>query len=350
VLLLLSVPSCLVPAHSAPYTIVSMNGKFRSLRIGDVEIPRPWVLASLAGYTDLPYRLICRKLGAPFCATEMMLDRQLLVPGRLRSRFLHLDDADHPLAGQIIGNDPQVMAAAAAELCKTGFEVVDLNFACPVRKVLRRCRGGHLMREPALAVRVIAAVTAASERPVTVKLRKGFDDADTDSFWRIAEAAFDAGCAALCVHARTAEQRYSGAADWEFLARVKQRFADRTIIGSGDVAGAERAKEMIEQTGVDGVSIARAAIGNPWVFGQLDDCFAGRPVRTPPLPEQRAVMEEHFARTVALYGPRRGPKRMRKFGIKYARLHPEPRKVRNAFVRIKTPAEWQAVLDEFYGG
>jgi len=325
-----------------------MESGFGSLRIGDVEVPRPWVLASLAGYTDPAYRLICRKLGAPYCATEMMLDRQLLVPGRLRSRFLHLDGADHPLAGQIIGNDPDVMAAAAAELCKSGFDVVDLNFACPVRKVLRRRRGGHLMRDPGLAVRIIAAVTSASDRPVTVKLRKGFDEADTDSFWRIAEAAFEEGCAALCVHARTAEQRYSGGADWEFLARVKRRFADKTIIGSGDVTGCERAKEMLERTGVDGVSVARAAIGNPWIFGQLDDYFAGREVRTPSVADQRAVMEEHFARTVALYGPRRGPNRMRKFGIKYARLHAEPKKVRNAFVRVKTPEDWRAVLEEFY--
>ncbi len=326
-----------------------MGGKFGSLRIGDVEVPRPWVLASLAGYTDLAYRLVCRKLGAPFCATEMMLDRQLLLPGKLRDRFVHLDDDDHPLAGQIIGNDPAVMARAAAELCRTGFDVVDLNFACPVRKVLRRGRGGHLMREPELALEIIRAVTAVSDRPVTVKLRKGFDDTDGDSFWRIAEGAFDAGCAALCVHARTAEQRYAGAADWEFLARVKRQFADKTIIGSGDVTGCGRVRAMIDQTGVDGVSIARAAIGNPWVFRQLEDCSAGRQVQTPSLAEQRAVMEEHFAGTMALYGPRRGPNRMRKFGIKYARLHAEPKKVRNAFVRVKTPDDWRAVLDEFYG-
>ena len=333
----------------APYTIVTMESGFGSLRIGDVEIPRRWVLASLAGYTDLAYRLICRKLGAPYCATEMMLDRHLLLPGRLRSRFVHQDGDDHPLAGQIIGNDPETMAAAARELCQAGFDVVDLNFACPVRKVLRRRRGGHLMREPDLAVRIITAVVAASDRPVTVKLRKGFDTTSSDAFWRIAEAAFDAGCAAVCVHARTAEQRYSGPADWEFLARVKGRFADRTIIGSGDVTGPERARAMIAQTGVDGVSIARAAIGNPWIFRQLDDHFAGRAPYVPSLSAQRAVMEEHFARTVALYGPRRGPNRMRKFGIKYARLHGEPKKVRNAFVRIKTPADWRAVLEEYYG-
>lgn len=326
-----------------------MNSEFGSLRIGDVEVPRPYVLASLAGYTDLAYRLICRKLGAPYCATEMMLDRQLLLPGKIRSRLVHVTDEDHPLAGQIIGNDPEVMAAAAGELCRTGFDVVDLNFACPVRKVLRRGRGGHLMRDPELAIRIIRAVAAASDRPVTVKLRKGFDDSDTGAFWRIADAAFDAGCAAVCVHARTVEQRYTGGADWDFLARVKRRFADKTIIGSGDVSEPARALAMGRQTGVDGVSIARAAIGNPWVFRQLDDHLAGREMFRPSLAQQRAVMEEHFGRTAALYGPRRGAKRMRKFGIKYARGHPEPKKVRNAFVRIRTAADWRAVLDEFYG-
>ena len=320
-----------------------------TLRIGPIELDVPVVLAPLAGYTDLAYRLICRRLGAPFCATEMMLDRQLLLPGRLRRRLVLLDDADHPVAGQIAGNEPDVMALAAGELCRTGFDVVDVNLACPVRKVLSRHRGGWLMTEGDRAIEIVRAVVAAADRPVTVKLRSGFDGSDGGAaFYRIAEAAFDAGVAAICLHARTVVQKYAGPADWEFLAAAKRHFADRTIIGSGDVSDPAAAVAMLRQTGADGVSFARAALGNPWIFRQFRDTLAGRPLYRPGLAEQRDVLAGHFAHAVAIYGPRRAPKIMRKFGIKYARLHPTPAKVRAAFVAVRAPADWARVLETFY--
>ena len=322
----------------------------KPLCIGELVLSPPVVLAPLAGYTDLPYRLICRRLGAPYCTTEMMLDRQLALPGRLRRRFVHTAAEDHPLGGQIIGSDPREMAAAAAELDKAGFDVVDVNLACPARKVLSRGRGGHLLNTPELALEILRAVTAAATRPVTVKLRMAFDGQDgaADNFWRIAEGAFEAGAAALCVHARTVAQRYAGLADWEFLARVKRHFADKTIIGSGDVWEATSVAEMIARTGVDGVALARGAIGNPWVFRQLQDHLAGREVGVPSLAEQRKLIRGHFDHAVEIYGPRRGPKIMRKFGIKYASRHPAPAKVRAAFIAVKSPADWHAVLDKFY--
>ena len=323
---------------------------FKPLRIGDIELSAPVGLASLAGYTDLPYRLLCRELGAPYCATEMMLDRQLLLPGKLRRRLVHTHAADHPVAGQIIGNDPEVMAAAAGELCNSGFDVVDINFACPARKVLSRRRGGYLLKQPDLAGRIVRAVVAAAARPVTVKLRAGFEAAQAGgkSFWQIVEAAFEAGAAALCVHARSVEQRYTGSADWDLIAEVKRRCGGKTIIGSGDVADPAAAVAMIEQTGADGVVFARAALGNPWIFRQFQDYLAGRPPHRPDLQEQRDILQRHFAAVAALYGPRRGPRIMRKFGIKYARLHPRPAVVRAAFVAVKTPPGWEAVLDKFY--
>ncbi len=327
-----------------------MIAPLRPLRIGPIECHPPVALAAMSGYSDLAYRLICRRLGAGYCATEMMLDRLLLLPGKLRSRLVHTDPADHPVAGQIIGNDPSVMAAAAREVCSSGFDAVDVNFACPVRKVLARRRGGYLLKQPELAGRILRAVVAASSRPVTVKLRVGFeaDGAGQENFWRIAEAAIEAGVAALCVHGRTVEQRYNGPADWELIARAKRRFADRTVLGSGDVAGPAEAVAMLERTGVDGVVFARAALGNPWIFRQLADYLAGRTLYQPPVAEQRALLEEHFALAVSLYGQRRGPRMMRKFGIKYARLHARPSAVRAAFVTVRTAADWQAVLEKFY--
>jgi len=155
-----------------------MNDLWRPFRIGPLTIPTPLVLAALAGYSDLPYRLICRRLGAPYAATEAMLDRQMLLEGKLRRRLVQLDDADHPVAGQIMGNEPAVMAQAALELCRMGFDVVDLNFACPVRKVLARRRGGYLMNRPQQALAIIQAVTSAVDKPVTIKLRRAFREND----------------------------------------------------------------------------------------------------------------------------------------------------------------------------
>ena len=171
---------------------------------------------------------------------------------------------------------------------------------------------------------------------------------EEDGFWRIAEAAFEAGAAALTVHARSVQQRYGGRADWEFLARVKRHFGGRTIIGSGDALNPERAVAMLKATGVDGLAFARGAIGNPWIFRQFNDYIAGRPLYRPDVAEQRALLEGHFAHAVAIYGEERGAKWMRKFGIKYARLHPTPSKVRVAFVGVRGRRDWQAVLDQFY--
>jgi len=311
----------------------------------------PVVLAPMAGYTDLAYRLICRELGVRYATTEMMLAKLLLQDGKLRRRLVALDERDHPVAGQLLGNDPGQMAAAVEVVGRMGFDAADVNFACPVRKALSRRRGGFLMRRPERAIEILRAVLARAEAPVTVKLRRAFflGDGD-DAFWRIAEAAFAAGAAAVCVHARSVEAKYTGPADWEFLARVKAHFADRVVIGSGDVRAPADALAMLRRTGVDAVAVARGALGNPWFFRQVRDLAAGRDAHQPSLPEQREVLRRHFDCASGLYGPKRGPKIMRKFGIRYARMHPRPRAVRAAFVAVRRPDDWYAVLDEFYNG
>ena len=325
--------------------------ELKPLKIGSVEIGFPVVLAALAGYSDLPYRLICREHGAPDCATEAMLDRQMLLDGKLRRRLVQLTDEDHPVAAQIMGNDPAVMAQAARVLCEMGFDVIDLNFACPVRKVISRKRGGHMMRQPQRSLEIVRAVLdLVRDRPVTLKLRRAYleSDKEGEAFWTIARGAFDAGVAGLCVHARSVEQKYMGHADWSFLSGVKRAFPDRTIIGSGDLHTAADALRMIQETGVDGVAAARGAIGNPWFFRQARDIAAGLEPYRPPVAEQREVLSRHFEMCCKVHGARRGPNMMRKFGIKYARMHPHPSKVRNAFVDINSAAQWQAVLEEFY--
>jgi len=322
------------------------------LRIGSLELDFPVVFAALAGYSDLPYRLLCRSCGAPFATTEVMLDRFLLSEGRKRRQLGRLDPADHPVGGQIMGNDPAVMAEAAVVLREMGFDVVDLNFACPVRKVLARKRGGVLMTQPGLAVEIVRAVRkAVVDRPLTVKLRRSFsaEDRDGRAFWEIARGAFDVGADAVCIHARSVEQKYGGTADWPFLAEVKKVFPERTIIGSGDVVDAAAALRMAAETGVDGVAAARGAIGNPWIFRQARDLAQGREPFKPSLADQRALLLRHFEMAWDFYGPRRAVGIMRHFGIGYARLHPHPKKVRMAFVEVKTAADWRAVLDLHYG-
>ena len=329
-----------------------MSKMLRPMKIGGIAIDFPVVLGALAGYSDMPYRLICRLCSAPYCATEAMLDHQILEESRLRRRLVELDDADHPVAGQILGSDPAIMARAAVVLREKGFDVIDLNFACPVRKVISRKRGGFLMSEPEVALKIVRSVLqAVADRPVTLKLRQAFSERDRSglNFWQIARGAFDAGVAAIGVHARSVDQKYRGQADWDFLAKVKREFPGQTIIGSGDVHMAADALRMIEQTGVDGVIAARGAIGNPWLFRQARDIAAGVDPFQPGIDDQRALISRHFQIASELYGQKRGLKIMRNFGIRYARLHPQPGKVRMDCVGVKTLDDWRAFMETHYG-
>jgi len=325
----------------------------KPLKIGEVKIDFPIVLAALAGYSDLAYRLICRSCSAPYCTTEAMLDHQMILERKVRRRLVKVDEVDHPVGGQIMGNNPDRMARAAAALSDMGFDIIDLNFACPVRKVLARQRGGYIMSQPGQALDIINAVVGAvRSRPVTIKLRHAFYESDNnrDAFWKIAHGAFDAGIEGICVHARSVEQKYRGRADWDFLSQVKREFADRTIIGSGDVHTAADALRMIDQTGVDGVAAARGAIGNPWIFRQARDIAEGRNPFQPDIDEQRDLLSRHFRLACDLYGPKRGPKIMRNFGIYYARMHLHPAQVRTAFVNIKNAEDWEELMKAYYEG
>jgi len=320
------------------------------LRIGDLTIDLPVILPSLTGYTDRAFRMICRDLGCGYCGTEMLLDKSLLLSEKLRRRNVQMDEGDHPLSAQLIGNEPEEMAAAADQLCRMGVDVVDLNFACPVRKALSRRRGGYLMKEPQLVLAITRAVIAVADRPVTLKLRRSFskDDRDLSALWQILDGAFAAGAAAICVHSRSVEEKYSGRADWDVLTEAKRRFPKGTLIGSGDVRTPQSALDMLEETGVDGVAAARGVLGDPWFFRQVRDLLDGREPYRPTISDQRELMRRHFDDAVEVYGPKKGPRIMRKFGIKYARLHPTPKVVRVAFVAVKTPEDWHEVLRRHY--
>jgi nifR3 family TIM-barrel protein len=329
-----------------------MKPSLKPLTIGGLVIDFPVVLAALAGYSDGPYRMICRSCSAPYAATEMMLDKQVVFEGKLQRRLVTLDPADHPIAGQIIGNQPEVMAQAAVVLRDRGFDVIDLNFACPVKKVLARKRGGFLLTQPDLALDIVRAVIAAvPDRPVTLKLRRSFRENDKacEDFWKISRGAFEAGAAAIAVHGRSVDQKYQGKDDREFLARAKKEFARQTIIGSGEILAAADALRMLEETGVDGVLAARGAIGNPWFFQQARDLAAGLEPRHPTLDEQRELIFRHYRLASATYGPKRASLILRNFGIRYARMHPHPSKVRQASISIKNEQDWFSFMKTWYG-
>jgi tRNA-dihydrouridine synthase B len=252
-----------------------------------------------------------------------------------------------------MGSDPVQFGPAAAELAAAGFDVIDINFGCPVKKVLGRCRGGFLLSQPATALEIVSRVRDAvpSEKPVTVKMRRGLDDtpASRDKFFTIFDGAFERGVAAITVHGRTVEQRYIGPSRWEFLTEVKRHAGTRTVLGSGDLFTPHDCLRMMAETGVDGVTVARGAIGNPWIFQQVWALAAGLPLPDPPcLHEQREVIRAHYRISMEIYGPQVAGRQMRKFGIKYARLHPQSLEVRDAFVSVREPDDWLAVLDHWY--
>ena len=323
------------------------------LRIGPLQFEFPVVQAALSGYSDGPMRLIARRQGAPYALQEVALDKLIAEPSKLRDKLLTLDAEDHPVGGQLMGADPKQFAAAAAIMAASGFDVVDINFGCPVKKVLGRRRGGYLLSEPDTAIEIIRRVrdTVPAEVPVTLKMRRGMDESiDSErSFFRILDAALESDLAAVAVHGRTVRQRYVGPADWEFIRRVKRHAGDRTILGSGDLFTAEDVVCMLDETGVDGVTVARGAIGNPWVFREARALLAGKPLPAPPaVAEQGRVIRGHFELSVATHGEKLAARIMRKFGIKYGELHPHGIPVRDAFVRSRSAADWLAVFDEWY--
>ncbi|MDX2116422.1 MAG: tRNA-dihydrouridine synthase family protein [Planctomycetota bacterium] len=350
----------------------------------------PFFQAGLAGYSDAPMRIIARRHGCPCCVTEALLDRTLLSGGR---GFAKADlgdiaenvpgaEEDHPLVGQIMGSDPGEMAAAAVKMIEQGartprryqdlarqpeappadaalvhapdrtFAAIDVNLACPVKKIRSKARGGHWLREPQGAIDILRAVRAAlpDSIPTSVKLRRGSDDsAEAErNFFRIFDAAYDLGYSWTTVHGRTVEQKYVGPSRWTFLRDLVRRNPDRIIFGSGDVWRVQDIFLMIGYTGVAAVSVARGCIGNPWIFRQARQMLAGAAPTPPTITEQRAVLREHFALAVALSGEDLAGRTMRKFGIRFAQHHPWPESVRRRFIACARTSEWEAVLDEFY--
>ena len=322
------------------------------MKIGSIQLSSPFCQAGLAGYSDRAMRLVARRRGCPYAVTEALLDVIMLAGGMGLKRSIDINQEDHPVAGQIIGSEPDEMARAAAILAGRGYDVVDLNFACPVKKIKNRARGGHMLQDLPRALAILDRVRQAvpAHIPTTVSLRRSFADTaeSVDQFERLLEAVWSRGYAAARIHARTVEQKYLGRADWSILADIRRRWPGKTLLGSGDVFCAQDAVEMLRQTGVDVVWIARGAIGNPWVFGQAQALLRGESIRPPDIDQQRQALEEHFAIAMAIHGEQLAGRRMRKMGIKYSRFHPEAAAVKQRFIQVHSLRDWAAVLADHY--
>lgn len=326
-----------------------------NLRIGSIALDFPVVQAALSGYSDWAMRVLARRMGAPYTLCEVLLDQFVVqvTRGRKADRFLRVTDEEHPVGAQLMGANPEDFGPAAERLVAVGFDVIDINFGCPVKKVLGRCRGGYLLSTPDTALEIVSRVREAvpPHIPVTVKMRRGIDDSQQarDHFFTIFDGAFDRGVAAITVHGRTVKQRYVGPSRWAFLHEVKRHAGNRTVLGSGDLFTPQACLDMLAETGVDGVTAARGAIGNPWIFQHARLLAAGKPLPPPPtLHEQRDVLIEHYALAESLYGSESCGRIMRKFGIKYSTWHPLGNAVRDAFVQVTNIHQWRDVLDRFY--
>ncbi|SFH70910.1 tRNA dihydrouridine synthase [Planctomicrobium piriforme] len=328
---------------------------FDGFKIGGIELGSPFVQAALSGYSDWAMRALARRFGASYTIAEVMLDRfvnEVRGTGKT-GHYLRVEEGDHPVGAQLMGADPATFGPAAQRLVQAGFDVIDVNFGCPVRTAMGGCRGGYHLSQPEVAIEIVSRVRAAvpDRIPVTVKMRRGIDDTpeSRDRFFEILDGAFAAGVSGITVHGRTVEQKYRGPSRWSFLKEVKQHVGSRTILGSGDLFSPEACVAMLQQTGVDGVTIARGAIGNPWIFEQATRLWRGEPVGNPPSTfEQRSVLQEHRALIDETYGAGRSLGVIRKFGFKYARLHPEGVDVRAAMGGVRNENDWKHLLQRFY--
>ena len=269
------------------------------------------ILAPMAGVTDLPFRLLCSEQGAGMTGMEMVSAKAIMYGNKNTEGLLAIHPQEGPVSLQLFGSDPKIVSEMAKRIEERPFDVLDINMGCPVPKIVNNGEGSALMREPKLAGEIIAAVAKAIEKPVTVKIRKGFDEAHVNAM-EMAKIAEDAGAAAVAVHGRTREQYYSGQADWEIIAKVKEAVAI-PVIGNGDVTDGESARRMLSETGCDGVMVGRAARGNPWLFKQIAAYLKdGQTVPAPSMEEKKKEILRHAALQMETKGEYTGVREMRK--------------------------------------
>ena len=285
------------------------------LKIGSVELNNPFILAPMAGVCDLPFRLLCKEKGAAIVCTEMVSAKAIYYNNKNTKELLTIDKNEGPVSLQLFGSEPKLMAEMAKRIEEIPFDILDFNMGCPVPKVVNNGEGSALMKNPVLAGHIIEAMANAISKPVTVKIRAGFD-AEHINAVEIAKIAENSGAAAITVHARTREQYYSGKADREIIRLVKEAVTI-PVIGNGDIDCYESAKHMLEYTGCDGVAIGRGAEGNPWIFEELNVKYAGLDYNKPSLEEVKEMIMRHARMLIDYKGEYIGIREMRKHAAWY---------------------------------
>lgn len=280
-------------------------------KIGDVQIDNPFVLAPMAGVTDLPFRKLCKEQGAGLICMEMVSAKAISFHNKNTEALMEIDKCENPVSMQLFGSEPELMARVAAEIEERPFDILDINMGCPVPKVVNNGEGSALLKNPELIVKIVKSVSSAIKKPLTVKVRIGFENEPVDIV-DIAKRVEDAGAAAIAVHGRTRQQYYSGTADWDAIRRVKEAVSI-PVIGNGDVDSPEKAEALIKETGCDGVMLGRAVRGNPWLFRELNHYFeTGEKLSRPSVEEVREMILRHARMQIDLKGEFTGIREMRK--------------------------------------
>ena len=318
--------------------------KIKTLKIGNVELENSYVLAPMAGVTDLPFRLLCREQGAGLLCMEMVSAKAIQYNNKNTKALLEIHPAEPPVSLQLFGSEPDVISEIAKRIEELPFSILDINMGCPVPKIVKNGEGSALMKNPKLVHEIVSKTVKAIQKPVTVKIRKGFDDSCINAV-EIAKIIEDAGAKAVAVHARTREQFYSGKADWDIIRQVKEAVSI-PVIGNGDVTSGADAIAMKEQTGCDGVMIGRGAQGNPWIFSELLEYErTGKMPERPSLEELKQMIYRHAKLQLEYKGEYLGIREMRKHVSWYTTGLPNSARLRGAINAVESFEELGELLE-----
>lgn len=317
----------------------------KKLKIGNVILENNLILAPMAGVTDLPFRLLCKEQQAGLLCMEMVSAKAILYKNKNTENLLEIHEKEHPVSLQLFGSDPQILAQIAAQIEERPFEILDFNMGCPMPKIVNNKEGSALMKQPKLAEEILRALVKAVKKPVTVKIRKGFDEDHVNAV-EIAKIAEQCGISAIAVHGRTREQYYAGEADWEIIRQVKEA-VKIPVIGNGDITCARDIEKMAEQTGCDGFMIGRGARGNPWIFSTILHYFrTGEQLPPPSFAQVTDMILRHARLQLQVKGEFTGIREIRKHAAWYTGGYPNSAKLRARINEVQCFGELEELLQE----